>query len=64
MPRYDRFSFTCDEKERQAIKALAERLQRHNLTPCGLVVREAAQQFADKTKATRAEPEPAQAAQP
>lgn len=61
MPRYDRFSFTCDEKERQAIKALAERLQRTQSDAVRLVVREAVQQL---TAEPKGQPEPAQAAQP
>ena len=48
MPKYiERFSFVCDETERLAIRALAERLQRTQSDAVRLVVREAAQKVAE-----------------
>jgi hypothetical protein len=61
MPKTERFTFLTDKTERQAIKALAERLQRSQSDAVRLVVREAVQQIAAQPKG---EPEPAQAAQP
>ena len=61
MPKTERFTFLTDKTERQAIKALAERLQRTQSDAVRLVVREAAEQLADKPKS---EPDPAPSAQP
>ena len=45
MTRYERFTFLCDESERQAIADLAARLQRSQSDAVRFVVIEAARQL-------------------
>jgi len=45
MARYQRFTFLCNERERQLIEHLAYRLQRTQSDAIRLLIREASQQL-------------------